>query len=271
VPEIRREAAVMLGNAQAGTADVASMRAALRQNDRPASAPIVAPLPLMAEAYEQIGGAARDPELAPEQLDLSSDYNANFINLFGMGRRYESVDFTNMPLGAQRYLGVDYDVRGIIAPNRPCSHGVFAANATACAVDIPLSGHVTTFHLLMTMLTRAATRKPEPLARLRLHFKDHSSIALDILEFRDVNNVLSFHLFPDAPWKSPLLAWFPPAFPGEYLLEDCHPVDEVRLVNPQPDKELASISVESTEVAWSVPLFYAITIERPAAPQAMQR
>ena len=223
----------------------ATTRAALRERD-PGAGAIQAPLLAKTGAPPP-----RNRDLPASLLDLTRFYTGPLVDPELMTT--EAPDLAQVPAGLQRFLGIDYDVRGIIRLSEE-SLGVPVATRLG---NVPVGQQAAALHVLATSEGRSQTRQPVELARIVLNYRDGSHAQLPIVWSRD------FAAYWDDPneFRRPQLAWFrPPAFGwgsgGTSLFV-------MRLPNPHPERRIESIDLETTQKKWSAPVFVAITLEPP--------
>jgi hypothetical protein len=189
-------------------------------------------------------------------LDLNASYNVP-IDVPGDTSQYKLNVPDFMP-GLHRFLGVDYDARGAIQlsmkgfnsdptvgkslPSR--IEGIVAATPSFAALD------------LLVAATTILNRGPLAYAVVELNYRDGSRERLPILYQRDVY----------AYWKEPAqvtarIAWRDIDAGSPSNMHRPFRLYNVHLVNPHPERAVASIALEATDEAWSAPAFLAITAE----------
>lgn len=228
----------------------AAARDALRRRD-PGGAAIQAPV------LATTGVApARDRDLPANLLDLSRHYTGPLVDpdLIASG---DGPDLGLVPAGRQRFLGIDYDVRGVI---RLSEESLGNPVATRLG-NVPVAQHATALHVLATSEGRSQTRRPVALARIVLNYRDGSHARLPIVWGRE------FAAYWDDPneFRQPQLAWFRP--PDTGWGSDGTSLFVMRLANPHPERRIESLDLETTQERWSAPAFVAITLEPPADPK----
>jgi WD40 repeat protein len=127
VHEIARELALRdvtpgIGGGRMRAEPTDAERAALRAND-PGAQPAV-PVVEPSLAVRMLPGGAippRDARAPPELLDLTAHYNFGFGEVSYAGL-LAAGDYAWIPAGIQRYLGVDYDLRGGIQMQAEAGH-----------------------------------------------------------------------------------------------------------------------------------------------------
>ena len=121
-----------------------------------------------------------------------------------------------------------------------------AARVVACGVSCPLPA------------VNCWTRPYEvPYAFVELEYGDGSKARLPIVYNRDIKE------WWRTEWTTPgRIAWRLRDYgTGRMEPEDCPSMVTVRLVNPYPQREVASVALEAVKMQFSSPAFFAITAE----------
>ena len=203
---------------------------------------------------------SRQPGLPAQLVDLSGFYNTPLSGMASEGYR---SSYHELAPGVHRFLGTDFDVRGIIAlsmqgfaavlnPNRPPPRAI---RGIRLGVD-----RVAAVNLLITSYDGLYVNEERPFTIVELDYRDGSRQRIPLIYLRDImpTNV------DDAgkPGESsPRIAWraidFGTPRGSAWISQIC----AVRLVNPHPEREVASLAVEATDEPDSTPLVFAITVE----------
>lgn len=191
--------------------------------------------------------------LSPLLFDLSAHYNTPLARANNTKGLFE----LNMPQflpGVHRLLGVDYDARGEIELSQadpyssvpPRVDGIRPGVARFAALDVLVGAN--------TMLR---TQEQQPYALVDLQYRDGSHARLPIVYNRDIKEWWRTN------WKTPgRIAWRLRDYgtgrtePGEFPA-----IFTVRLVNPHPERDVASVALEAVKMPFSSPAFFAITAE----------
>ena len=259
--EVRDDAALL--SHAAGGRHVLKMpssteRERLRQRDPgPWSAPELRP-PLSSE--RNVAGApipARDSSASSLMLDLTSAYTLapesvtnSISHAWGMMR--------GIPTGILRLDGIDYDVRGEVElrwrPGNDAQHSNSDSPPTRVSgirtPQIPIAA----FHVLVVAFHATAQPDSATYANVRLHYQDGSNVALQIRTQRDVPG------WSDADRPTPF-AWAIGDFHRllGHLVQGM--VSSPRLINPHPDRLVATLDLEAVEDPSAEPVFFAVTAE----------
>ncbi len=200
-------------------------------------------------------------------------------NLFDLGAFYDRPlqwmsrirysTFRELAPGVHRFLGVDYDVRGVIQtsmkgfaaeadpghPPPPAVRGVRPGVGRFAALDVLVAQHTTMEHA-----------EEKPFASIELDYRDGGRERMPIIYRRDAADVWAGEEGKQGE-ASPRVAWRATEARTPWSVMHFSRVYSVRLVNPHPEREVASLALESVDEPWSTPLFFAITAETSdAAP-----
>ncbi|MFC5579326.1 protein kinase [Lysobacter niabensis] len=224
----------------------ASAREVLRGRD-PGTQAIQVPMLATAKSLP-----ARGRDLPASLLDLSRYYTGPLFDPQQLVN--DAPDLGQVPVGPQRLLGVDYDVRGMIY----LSAESFGDDLPPRRGNIRVGQHAAALHVLATSQGRSQTRRPVELARIVLNYSDGSRARLPLAWSRE------FAASWDDPndFPQPQLAWF--RTPDYGWGGDGTSLFVMRLRNPYPERRIESLDLETTQERWSRPVFVAITIEPPA-------
>ncbi len=220
----------------------ANERAALRRADT-GPAPPVAPDAPFAVPPRQDG-------LSPLMFDLTSYYNKPLATR----KAVKDLFAFNVPQfvpGVHRLLGVDYDARGEVE---------LSQDAALSGVPIRVAGirggvsRFAALNVLLSADTMLRTQEQVPYAVVELDYRDGGRARLPIVYNRDIKEWWRTN------WKTPgRIAWRLRDY-GTRLTD--HPsMVAVRLVNPNPQREVASVALEAVHMQFSSPAFFAITAE----------
>ncbi|HSD15902.1 MAG TPA: serine/threonine-protein kinase [Thermomonas sp.] len=164
--------------------------------------------------------------------------------------------------GRHRLLGIDYDIRcAVITSNDESQAGsAMRLPGRIAGIAIPQRA-VATFHLLMTSGAQPRGGKAAPTATFELTYRDGSRVRLPILyrkqlwEWWTGSTEGGSRL---AYLASGILDTNPSMYPPSFF--------EVRLANPHPEREIASVALEAVDGNRSQPVLLAITIDPAHAP-----
>lgn len=178
------------------------------------------------------------------------------------GERAEAVDseFPEFAPGLQRFLGVDYDVRGQVQ----LQTGAHPTSLSPRRVEGIRPG-IARFNALDVLISGAGglrRREPTPLAFVEITYRDGGRARLPIVYLKDVDYVGS-----DEPAKvgadSARIAWRATMAGTPNVYRTMQKIFAVHLANPQPQREVVSLALEAGDEDWSLPVFFAITLESP--------
>jgi WD40 repeat protein len=221
------------------------------------------PIPEMRRQFPSerlIGGEplpARDRQAGPLLLDLGESYNMAPSSMRSM---MDSVipSIGHPPLGVARIDGVDYDLRGALEL-RDKSGGTVGSRFA-----MPLGEHATgirappvaiaALHVLLYAPVAVPTDQEGVYASLRLHYRDGSRALLPMRTQRELPG------WTDHDRPVPV-GWID----GDHLRLIGAPlqglISNPRLVNPHPERLIATIDLETADTGWSTPVFFAVTAE----------
>lgn len=258
----------LLARLQSGTANggqkpqsiAAAARAGLRGNDtRPLPAK---PAPTASAALpDAIPRALAPPGYA--FVDLAPATN-HAIGAALLSHPDGTGNFATIPTGVQRYLGIDYDIRHLIA----LSMQNLVENPTISAPLAPPVPRFKSAHLLVGATSRQQDMKRYPhlpFGFLEIRYADGTHARVPIVYGRDM-----MQSWADAGDALPRrIAWVetgpqPYIFPGIARVR----AYAARLENPHPQREVASIAFSTSDHAWSGPKILAVTLETGAAATA---
>jgi hypothetical protein len=200
-----------------------------------------------------LGIPPRSPAATPLMLDLSAVYNiAPDAELHQ--RKHMIATMYHLPWGVQRIDGVDYDIRGMVELFPPSGAGQTRGRPSrAPGVPVP-AVPIAAFHVLLFAGHRSTEPEVREYARLRLHYRDGSEAVAPIRTQVDVPGWTENDRPVPAGWAYgehlPLLAE-----PNNMLVND------PRIVNPHPERLIASLDLEAGSGTWNSPVFLAITAE----------
>jgi hypothetical protein len=178
------------------------------------------------------------------------------------GERADAVDseFPEFAPGLQRFLGVDYDVRGQVQ----LQTGAHPTSLSPRRVEGIRPG-IARFNALDVLIAGAGglrRREATPLAFVEIAYRDGGRARLPIVYLKDVDYVGS-----DEPAKvgadSARVAWRATMAGTPNVYRTMQKIFAVHLANPQPQREVVSLALEAGDEDWSLPVFFAITLELP--------
>lgn len=221
-------------------------RAALRRADKGSSSP--------RSVTASASIPRRRPGLSQLLFDLAPYYNrplAAAEERFG----FFDVDLSEFVPGVHRLLGIDYDARGVISiKNEQQTSRGFPARVAGIRPGVP---RFAALDVLVNAQTILRTQEQVPYAFVELDYRDGSRARLPIIYNRDIKE------WWRTDWNTPgRIAWRRRDFGNEEEGPAAYPsMVAVRLVNPYPQREVASLALESAPMQFSAPAFIAITAE----------
>jgi hypothetical protein len=177
--------------------------------------------------------------------------------------RIMSSTYRELAPGVHRFLGVDYDVRGILALSmKGFAPSVDATRPPPQSVRgiRPGIDHFAALNLLAAGYGGLAVEKKSPYAIVEIDYRDGGRERLPLIYYQDI----------DATWSesegkagnaTPRVAWRATNAGTPLAYEKISRIYGVRLANPHPEREVASLALEAVDEAWSSPLIFAITAE----------
>ncbi|MBS0193530.1 MAG: protein kinase [Proteobacteria bacterium] len=254
---LRDLAAIGAQGSQEGQAPDAAERAALRAHDPgpPATASIAMPASL--RAVPGGGIAPRDAGLTQNQLDLTPWYD------FGLRQPLETVlhgggsDYTWLPQGRQRYLGIDFDLRGGIDLGLPVN-ARFDLTGASSQTHTPRT--ISAIDLLITTVNAGDPVKGA--ASFRLDYADGSQAVL-AADFGQ--RPTGYWRFTAADSALQFVAWGTDV--RNLIAHDTGSVAGLlRLPNPHPERPVAAITLIAPGHADVHHSLLAITLEAEPSP-----
>lgn len=245
------------GDRKSPRAITADLRASLRQHDSGASHGDASTStdnthPAMAVH------AAPSPGYAFVDLAPAINYS---IDITSGVRDDNALFFAAVTPGVQRFLGIDYDIRGMIELSMkglsryPPASPAIPLDPTRFSVANVLIGTPTRLQNMKTFPT-------QPFAYLDLNYSDGGRTRIPILYGRDM--MTAWIETGDAlPTR---IAWVETG-PQPYIFPNPrYRLYATRLTNPHPQRNVSSIVFSAAELAWSVPIILAVTLETGARP-----
>ncbi|HRO26997.1 MAG TPA: protein kinase [Luteimonas sp.] len=180
-------------------------------------------------------------------VDLRPAYNRRidrFVPYIG--------SLTQIPLGHQRMLGIDFDVAGVVKLSMPEAPSA-ATGSPAASASLPSPRpRLAAVHVLIGGCCPMPGNPRGPYAYLALHYADGTRARIPILHSQD----MWFFGMDPGDSGSARIAWvFVP--PGDLPYSLYAP----RLANPHPDRDVTAITFEASEHFASGPLILAATAE----------
>ncbi len=161
-----------------------------------------------------------------------------------------------MPLGVIRLDGADYDVRGLVELTWR-GHGQDAnpdsAPIQATGIRVPQIP-IAAFHLLLNAIQNTPQTDEVTYANIRLHYTDGSSAMLPIRAQREVPGGTDADRPTPFAWAIGDLA----RLVGDL---DQGMISSPRLLNPHPERLIATLDLEPSYDTFSQPVFFAVTAE----------
>ena len=199
----------------------------------------------------------RDPATRAELLDLSPYYTSIAGGDF---RLIKIFDLHQMPLGVQRLLGVDFDIRGRVQLAAP-TYSMLAQEFPQRLHGIALPAEVAALDLLVgdyfpldageVAAEAVLTYRDGGVLRLPLSFRTGPTDIAEPIEQPQKGEAMTDHVAP--------AAWLGAGFYTERWGSQPQRLYLERLVNPQPKRKLKSFSL----VAYRALFLVAATAERP--------
>ncbi len=223
----------------------AAERAALRRADTGPAPPMSPGAPFTIPP--------RQDGLSPLLFDLTPWYIEPLATRDDLKGTF-AFDVPQFVPGVHRLLGVDYDARGAIA----LSQGEKIAGIPMRLAGIrPGVARFAALNVLVSANAMLRTQEQVPYAFVELEYRDGSRARLPIIYNRDIKE------WWRTAWTTPgRIAWRLRDYGTGRMDPGAHPsMVTVRLVNPNPQREVASIALEAVKMQFSSPAFFAITAE----------
>jgi WD40 repeat protein len=195
---------------------------------------------------------SRPSGLSPLLFDLGSRYEQPLMDKGDASRPFE-LDVPQFTPGIHRLLGVDYDVRGAIS----LSQGELSRIPKRAEGIRPGVARFVALNVLVIANTLLRTEEQVPYAFVELDYRDGTRARLPIIYNRDIKE------WWRTGWETPgRIAWRLRDFGTGNDDAGSHPsMVTVRLVNPHPERDVASLALEAVDTQFSAPSFLAITAE----------
>lgn len=219
-------------------------------------APPAPPVPVAVTATRVLPGGAippREAAVPAALLDLTPHYTFGLAEPF-VDPAGESGDFTWLPRGVQRLLGVDYDLRG----------GVRMLRGASMRLDLAASGGPRALDAINALVRIDDAADDERFALMRLDYADgtHAEVPL-----RLGKNFGDYWRKPDAE-ESALIAtagwdsrWY-----WSYQIRSR--ALAVRVPNPHPERPVKTLTLSNAADASGAPIVLALTLEPSALARA---
>lgn len=221
--------------------------------------------PLFLGAFPAESPTPRQPDLPSRLFDLTRYFNTPLRGV--AGHNYIFGAYQELTPGLHRFLGVDYDVRGIIALAEPSFAGQVNPDRPPPQTLRGIRPGIDRFSALDLLMTSYDCEEPfnTSNAIVELDYADGTHARLPLLCGQDfvpamadddvakqLGLIKSGETMPHAAWRATNIST---PFPS------ISTISAVRVVNPHPDRIVSSIALAATDVAFSSPLFFAITAE----------
>jgi len=257
-----------------GTTTTGEQRSALRRLD---PGPVSVAAPRMA-ASSCLSPAPpplpRDPSTPDRMLDLAPHAASNPRRHSTAPTTQQIANLCGLPLGVQRFGGVDFDVRAALTPDahkvalyqpQPAARGPTRI-LIAAGIRVPATvARIEALELLATSVTYVQVPPPESLpvqANVVLHYADGTSTRVPLRYGRD--HAMWTEALPAGShlaWQ----AWLPRAETGLQVAPSVH-LFRVRLPNPFPERAVLSLDIEAMRVTWNGISVLGITLDPADAP-----
>lgn len=162
-----------------------------------------------------------------------------------------------VPGGTQRFLGIDYEIHGMVALGMPARHSSKPTISAPASVPVPRFGAV---HLLAgacCMLQNMAGLLHVPYGYFRIAYADGGHARVPIVYGRDI-----MEAWTDAGDSLPArIAWIEAGPRPDIIQRARLRLYALRLENPHPQREVSGIAFEASDAAWSGPIILAATLE----------
>jgi WD40 repeat protein len=199
----------------------------------------------------------RDPAAGPDQVDLSSAYNATLGETWQPVTRLADVDLTlsAMPPGLQEIGGIVFDVRGIVQLRRAAPDIQRGWFGYPTSVRISLGRSFDRMHVLHA--TTHAERPGIVIGTYHLYYAEGGQHTFEIVGGRDLDDWTVTGPDPGAAPSEAAVAWTAPRPAGEArFLRLFHRT----YTNPHPDRAVVGIEFSSA-MRKSGPFLVAITVD----------
>ncbi len=169
-----------------------------------------------------------------------------------------------VPTGVQQYLGIPFDIRGVVAMSMSAGPGLPQTGPHSSPVPSPVP-HFARFHVLLSACCLLQGRPRVPYAQVVLGYSNGRTARVPIY----------YHLHVWEPWSDPgdaipaRVAWVEPPPRALINFEGPYRAYSAGLDNPHPELTVSSLAFEATDVSWSGPLVLAVTVEPSRATDAL--
>jgi hypothetical protein len=214
------------------------------------------------------------PEVPPRRADLP----ANLVDLGGallvLNQRDSDSGYEDVPElapGVHRFLGTDFDVRGQVALyfdgtavlDASIPHAAKESGRPHRAENIrPGIERFAALSVLASGGGALHRDDPHPYAFVEVDYRDGTRARLPLVYGRDIGWGMDER--EGRKGESGLrVAWRETGVGQPRAQRGIARIYLARLVNPSPEKVVAGLALEATDEAWSMPGFFAITLEPP--------
>ncbi|HRP73472.1 MAG TPA: WD40 repeat domain-containing protein, partial [Luteimonas sp.] len=174
--------------------------------------------------------------------------------------------YTSVPAGTQRYLGIDFDIRGVVAMSMrgggaprgiARNLGWRSAPWRSAPVPVPVVD-VEAVHLL---LGACCMLQGLPAGGLYGH------VVFEYVDGTEARMPIRYHLDLREPWNDPgdalpaRIAWVETSPRSDVDMDLPFRLYAARFANPHPARAVARLRFEASDLAWAGPLVFAATLE----------
>lgn len=173
----------------------------------------------------------------------------------------KALVFAAITPGVQRYLGVDYDIRHMIALSMT---GLTSNPLASPAIPLATSRFNAANVLIgaSTRLQNLKTFPRQPFAYLDINYADGGHARIPIIYGRDMMTA-----WIEAGDALPIrIAWVETGPQPNIFPNPRYRLYAARFPNPHPQRAVSSIAFSATELAWSAPMILATTLETGPRP-----
>ena len=216
-------------------------------------------------------GVSAVPVSSKEALPRRADAPENLIDL-GSSLNEDDLELVEFAPGLHRFLGIDYDVRGVLWLS-PGGRGIAdMSRPHAMAEPVrrlegirPGIRRVAAIDLLINFQDSLLTTTASPHAILELFYRDGTRERLPVRNTSDMNDIAHGGKDGGPGSGSTRVAWRATSTGTPLIYRMTQTVFAVRMVNPHPERELASLALEVVSNDGNPAGFFAMTLE-PTAP-----
>ena len=225
------------------------------ENDAPPAGPATLQLDAGPFSKEELARAIppRDTNAAANLIDLTDYYNAP-LRASWFSAKEERNDLSELPQGARKFAGIDFDIRGLIQVGVGAANGLWYPGHVN---NIPIRRQCRKVHFLHAAVMAGAARPGDELGSYIFHYADGRQVAVPIVTGKDMEDWWSQ---PNDQQRGFVIAWVgsnPMARRAGHAIR----LFKTTWENPFPEVPIRQFDFESDKPTPGQPFLVAVTVE----------